>query len=417
MYNGGSESKKFIKGVTKMATNMRCPGCGSTRVIFESHKEGYDFKKGVAGAVLFGAVGAVAGVNGKKTSSYHCAACGQTFSRLMSESVANQITMAIKSNNYTALACYKRDYPNIEWEESRNVQSRIVQNRIVQSAPAKAEVEKLIMSVVGYYPKDEASILEGIDRRLKYDNARLLHLRKYKIDTYMRADYCEAMGSLCRKRKILCIPKENHEQTSRVYSKYELLNELTEPFDEGKISEYKYFIDFSSNAQSILDEIRRNGGECNEGDLKKKFYALLGYENYGAYMETKDTLEHRGSIVHIIDRDIGDFYCTPDRAKQIKEEEEIKRQEAEIKRKEEEKRAVEQRKRNEQRKKEIDAEMNECRKQIEEQESVIEAHKFGLFGNGARIKADARQKIAEIEEQVNKLRSERMGIISELLQE
>lgn len=50
-----------------MATNMRCPGCGSTRVIFESHKEGYDFKKGVAGAVLFGAVGAVAGVNGKKT--------------------------------------------------------------------------------------------------------------------------------------------------------------------------------------------------------------------------------------------------------------------------------------------------------------------------------------------------------------
>lgn len=144
-----------------MATNMRCPGCGSTRVIFESHKEGYDFKKGVAGAVLFGAVGAVAGVNGKKTSSFHCAACGQTFSRLMSESVANQITMAIKSNNYTALACYKRDYPNIEWEESRNV----------QGASAKAEVEKLIMSVIGYYPKDEASILEGIDRKLKCDNA------------------------------------------------------------------------------------------------------------------------------------------------------------------------------------------------------------------------------------------------------
>lgn len=247
MHNASGESKKNIKGVTKMATNMRCPGCGNTRVIFESHKEGYDFKKGVAGAVLFGAVGAVAGVNGKKPVVTIVPPADKPSAGLC-ESVANQITTAIKSNNYTALACYKRDYPNIEWEESRNV----------QGASAKAEVEKLIMSVIGYDPKDEASILEGIDRKLKYDNASGFFPRKYKIDTYMRADYCEAMGSLCRKRKILCFPKENHEQASRVYGNYEMLNELTEPFDERKISEYKYFIDFSSNAQSILYEFKRS---------------------------------------------------------------------------------------------------------------------------------------------------------------
>ena len=41
---------------------------------------GYSFKKGIAGSVLFGSVGAVAGIGGKKTHhvTYQCSKCGRT---------------------------------------------------------------------------------------------------------------------------------------------------------------------------------------------------------------------------------------------------------------------------------------------------------------------------------------------------
>lgn len=55
-----------------------CPSCGS---LFEwkyvdTQKEGFSFGKAALGSVMFGPVGAVAGLDGKKKSVFYCSKCG-----------------------------------------------------------------------------------------------------------------------------------------------------------------------------------------------------------------------------------------------------------------------------------------------------------------------------------------------------
>lgn len=72
---------------------MRCECCGSTNVqINVEQKSGYSVKKGILGTLLFGSVGAVAGINGKQETNktYHCLACGKVGS--LSEVVMTDYT-------------------------------------------------------------------------------------------------------------------------------------------------------------------------------------------------------------------------------------------------------------------------------------------------------------------------------------
>ncbi len=55
-----------------------CPSCGS---LFDwkyvgSQKAGFSYGKAAVGTIMFGAVGAVAGLDGKKQSVYRCSKCG-----------------------------------------------------------------------------------------------------------------------------------------------------------------------------------------------------------------------------------------------------------------------------------------------------------------------------------------------------
>lgn len=43
--------------------------------------DSFSFKKAAVGTLLFGGVGAVAGINGKKTVTYRCNKCGHTITR------------------------------------------------------------------------------------------------------------------------------------------------------------------------------------------------------------------------------------------------------------------------------------------------------------------------------------------------
>ena len=63
----------------------RCAACGSDKVVVGTVKDGYSFKKGVLGVAVFGAVGAVAGLDGKKHESYKCMACGMELAQPMDQ--------------------------------------------------------------------------------------------------------------------------------------------------------------------------------------------------------------------------------------------------------------------------------------------------------------------------------------------
>ena len=60
---------------------MKCPKCKSTEVTFmQNNRKGFSIGKAVAGGVLTGGFGAIAGFAGKKgKNQWHCKNCGNVF--------------------------------------------------------------------------------------------------------------------------------------------------------------------------------------------------------------------------------------------------------------------------------------------------------------------------------------------------
>jgi hypothetical protein len=100
----------------------RCAVCGSSRVTPETKQEGYNKKRGTIGMALFGLGGAVAGAGGNTVVYYHCLDCGHTLNKCMSEFEKNNIDRYLldpdNEANKIMLRIEKKQYPNIEWEET-----------------------------------------------------------------------------------------------------------------------------------------------------------------------------------------------------------------------------------------------------------------------------------------------------------
>lgn len=100
----------------------RCAVCGSSKVVAETKQEGYNKKKGIRGLALFGLGGAVAGTSGNTVVYYHCADCGHTLNRCMpgvdKEFLEKYLLEPTNEAYVNRLREYKKQYPNIEWEES-----------------------------------------------------------------------------------------------------------------------------------------------------------------------------------------------------------------------------------------------------------------------------------------------------------
>lgn len=60
-----------------MSDTIHCPKCGSTQI--SSNKKGFSGKKAVAGALLTGGVGVLAGTIGSNDIEITCLACGNTW--------------------------------------------------------------------------------------------------------------------------------------------------------------------------------------------------------------------------------------------------------------------------------------------------------------------------------------------------
>ena len=101
----------------------RCAACGSSHVVVDTKKEGFSVGKAVVGTAVFGAGGAVMGVNGKEKLYYHCAACGQTLSYPMQDFKKNTIDKYLSDpSKYSYfLEDEKKNYPNIEWDNKNDV--------------------------------------------------------------------------------------------------------------------------------------------------------------------------------------------------------------------------------------------------------------------------------------------------------
>lgn len=120
----------------------RCAVCGSSKVVAETKQEGYNKNKGIFGMALFGLGGAVAGASGNTVIYYHCADCGHTLNRCMSgvdkEFLEKYLLEPTNAAYVNRLREYKKQYPNIEWEE-----------------PTKEENNSIKISVQNNYEKNK----------------------------------------------------------------------------------------------------------------------------------------------------------------------------------------------------------------------------------------------------------------------
>lgn len=97
--------------------------CGSSKIVPETKQEGYNKKKGIWGAVLFGGIGALAGTSGNTVTYYHCGDCGAVLNRTMIPAEKESIERCLASPDTfeSSLKSYKEQYKNIEWEEKKEV--------------------------------------------------------------------------------------------------------------------------------------------------------------------------------------------------------------------------------------------------------------------------------------------------------
>ena len=87
----------------------RCAVCGSPNVVKIEKNDGFSYSKALAGTAVFGTVGAVAGINGKKSYAYSCPDCGTTRPQPMDSVTKEKIDLVM--TNPDALAPVL--YPNI----------------------------------------------------------------------------------------------------------------------------------------------------------------------------------------------------------------------------------------------------------------------------------------------------------------
>lgn len=102
---------------------MRCAICGSTRVVTELKKEGYNKTKGIIGTALFGFIGSIAGTSGNEVIYYHCGDCGQVLNKCMSEYESMELSFALQTQDKSSFLdrTHKmmKKYPNAEWNNEK----------------------------------------------------------------------------------------------------------------------------------------------------------------------------------------------------------------------------------------------------------------------------------------------------------
>lgn len=106
---------------------MRCKHCGSTNIhVYAEQKSSYSYTKGIIGTIVFGAAGAVAGVNGNQIteSKFECLSCGMKGAaeyHVMGSITETEINTALSNNDVKKLIKLKERYRNIEWNYVPNI--------------------------------------------------------------------------------------------------------------------------------------------------------------------------------------------------------------------------------------------------------------------------------------------------------
>ena len=103
---------------------MRCKFCGSTHIHSAYDHRNFSAGKAVAGTIVFGPLGAGAGMLGKDIKGFRCTQCGAFMERPMDTMTEKMVNDAVydakKGTSFISYNFYKGQYPNIETVQAEN---------------------------------------------------------------------------------------------------------------------------------------------------------------------------------------------------------------------------------------------------------------------------------------------------------
>lgn len=217
--------------------SLRCAVCGSRHVTLETKKEGYDLKKGVIGTALVGIPGALAGVNGKENTYYHCADCGHVLNKCMDalESIMIDNLLKEPSKWKEELKVQKAKYINIEWEEEIKKGADVAQREY----PQEKNEYQLVDEVLFYLYKKGGSVeykqLVGIfGDSIKLQN--VLNELTFSGQVAFENSYCRLVTDEDEKEKLIYTFKARNDVKEDVCSNfYQYIKMLLAHVEIGKI--------------------------------------------------------------------------------------------------------------------------------------------------------------------------------------
>lgn len=84
----------------------RCAACGSPNVAKVEKNDGFSYGKALVGTAVFGTIGAVAGINGKKRYVYSCPDCGKILPNPMDDITKDKIDLVMTNPDLLASKIY-----------------------------------------------------------------------------------------------------------------------------------------------------------------------------------------------------------------------------------------------------------------------------------------------------------------------
>lgn len=117
----------------------RCAACGSPNVVTDVQSGGisYNYKKGIAGTIVLGVGGAVAGVESSTQRVYKCQECGMTLTYAMPNALKEAIDRGLASEDARSFL-YAEGYGQLTWsllkKQYRNIEEGLADRMIEDRA-------------------------------------------------------------------------------------------------------------------------------------------------------------------------------------------------------------------------------------------------------------------------------------------
>lgn len=169
-------------------SQYRCAACGSPNVQKVDQNDGFSYKKALVGTAVFGTIGAVAGINGKRSSQYVCPDCGQTLSLPMDniqKDLIDTVMIAPDALVSTLYPSMYSDYAYLRKERDARLQSKLANDFAVPANagnPLGIQEEDLRTALIQIKKFDDYLSVSGVSSEIKECAYQKLRQHDWDLD-------------------------------------------------------------------------------------------------------------------------------------------------------------------------------------------------------------------------------------------